>query len=94
MPTDCQLTFQQVPLTSNGPCNGRGNAIYAQGLCDCWVGYEGSACNVCTPGYQLVGGLCQRTYNSFQGYVIVDAALPLPAPAVRRPRSSSYPCCD
>lgn len=74
---DCLLRFNPVPGTPSGPCSGRGNPIYAQGQCDCWVGYEGQACDVCTPGYRLVNRMCVRTYNSFQGYTIVDK------PAVR-----------
>lgn len=55
----------------------RGSAIYAQGQCDCWTGYEGTACDLCTAGYMPVDTQCLRTYNSFQGYTI-----PPPQPSV------------
>lgn len=67
VPEDCELRFLPVPSSDNGTCSGRGTPIPVQGYCDCWVGYQGPACEECTLGYLSSNGLCVRSWNSFQG---------------------------
>jgi len=37
------------------------------------VGYDGTACGVCADGYQLAGGICQRTLTSFKAQAALAA---------------------
>ena len=90
MPSDCPLGYHAVPSGANGTaCSGRGLPVAAQGVCQCFVGYEGPACGGCADGYWPAGGLCQRTIGSFQAEaalagrnaLLIPATAPAPAPA-------------
>ena len=61
---DCLLTQHAVPSDAQGElCSGRGLPVAACGTCECFTGYEGSACDECAGGYHLLNGLCQRTLD-------------------------------
>ncbi|KAK9909309.1 hypothetical protein WJX75_000310 [Coccomyxa subellipsoidea] len=90
VPSDCPLGYHAVPSGANGTaCSGRGLPVAAQGVCQCFVGYEGPACGGCADGYWPGGGLCQRTIGSFQAEaalagrnaLLIPATAPAPAPA-------------
>ena len=77
MPADCPLTFHPLPSSSGQQCSGHGAPVAAQGVCQCYVGYDGTSCSECADGYQRVSGICQRTLTSFR----VQAALAATAQA-------------
>jgi hypothetical protein len=39
-------------------CSGRGDCLGASGYCDCYVGYSGSACQLCARNFTRVKGAC------------------------------------
>lgn len=59
----------------------------AQGVCQCYVGYDGTSCSDCADGYQRVAGICQRTLTSFK----VQAALAATAQANANQKVSITP---
>lgn len=71
------MTFHPLPSSAGQQCSGHGAPVAAQGVCQCYVGYDGSSCSECADGYQRVGGICQRTLTSFK----VQAALAATAQA-------------
>lgn len=82
--------YKAVPADANGTaCSGRGLPVAAQGVCQCYVGYDGPACGSCGDGYWPSGGLCQRTLSSFQAEaalagrnaLLLPSSAPAPAPA-------------
>ena len=75
VPADCPITFNSVPTgTGSQQCSGHGAPVAAQGTCQCYVGYDGTACGVCADGYQLSGGICQRTLTSFKAQAALAAS--------------------
>ncbi|CAL8467725.1 g7263 [Coccomyxa elongata] len=90
VPSDCPLTYQAVPADANRTtCSSHGMPVAAQGLCQCYIGYDGPACGSCGDGYWPSGGLCQRTLSSFQAEaalagrnaLVLPSSAPAPAPA-------------
>ncbi|DBA94822.1 TPA: A disintegrin and metalloproteinase with thrombospondin motifs [Trebouxia sp. C0004] len=74
VPSDCPITFHPIPASSGtSPCSGHGAPVVAQGTCQCYVGYDGTTCGVCADGYQLAGGVCQRTLTSFKAQAALAA---------------------
>ncbi|KAA6429297.1 MAG: type 1 repeat-containing [Trebouxia sp. A1-2] len=74
VPSDCPITFHPIPTSSGtSPCSGHGAPVAAQGICQCYVGYDGTSCGVCADGYQLAGGICQRTLISFKAQAALAA---------------------
>ncbi len=74
VPSDCPITFHPIPTSSGtSPCSGHGAPVAAQGTCQCYVGYDGTTCGVCADGYQLAGGICQRTLTSFKAQAALAA---------------------
>eukprot|EP00884_Botryococcus_braunii_P021230 jgi/Botrbrau1/7791/Bobra.0159s0219.1 len=65
VPSDCPLAFRGAPVAGNRICGGHGTPVHALGKCLCYTGYDGYACTSCAVGYQLINGLCQRSYESF-----------------------------
>lgn len=59
-PGDCQFSFNICPAGGNAKlCSGHGRCIPANGICDCYPGYTGPACEECQGGYDMVGsGIC------------------------------------
>lgn len=62
---DCPYRFEQCRETSTSPqgqrgyCSGNGRCLFASGgVCDCFAGYVGDACDTCASGFKLVDGAC------------------------------------
>lgn len=74
VPADCSITFHPIPASSGSQqCSGHGAPVAALGTCQCYVGYDATNCDVCADGYQLVGGICQRTLTSFKAQAALAA---------------------
>ncbi|KAK9845882.1 hypothetical protein WJX81_005075 [Elliptochloris bilobata] len=54
-PADCPVPYAMCPSASGRPCGGAGRCFSSLGLCDCFAGYAGEACERCSPGYALAG---------------------------------------
>ena len=52
---DCkfQITVCPVPDVDEPMCNGHGVCIPTTGICDCFGGYTGHACELCATGYAV-----------------------------------------
>ncbi|GIL71818.1 hypothetical protein Vretifemale_2289, partial [Volvox reticuliferus] len=80
-PQDCPLTLRLCPASSDSgftataggsvsdvrQCSGRGVCLLSSGVCTCFEGYGGDACELCAPGFQRAmygdaAGLCVRQY--------------------------------
>ncbi|EKX35127.1 hypothetical protein GUITHDRAFT_155568 [Guillardia theta CCMP2712] len=49
---DCQTTSLSCPIASlDRVCNSRGKCLSGSGACDCFLGYEGVACESCSEGF-------------------------------------------
>ncbi|KAK9816877.1 hypothetical protein WJX72_006446 [[Myrmecia] bisecta] len=80
--SDCPLAFHPVPIKGSKFCSGKGTPVAALGTCQCFVGYDGTACESCAEGYALMAGTCQRTYAGFLAEAkALAAAAAAPSPA-------------
>ena len=53
-PQDCGLPA----IACLGGCGVGGNCLPSTGVCMCYVGYQGTNCNDCAPGFIKTGGVC------------------------------------
>ncbi|KAL4541424.1 hypothetical protein Ndes2437B_g05787 [Nannochloris sp. 'desiccata'] len=67
-PQDCGLPA----VACIGGCGIGGNCLPSTGVCQCYVGYQGTNCADCAPGFMSNGGVCVTSVTSLQ---LVDASV-------------------
>jgi hypothetical protein len=67
-PQDCGLPA----VACLGGCGVGGNCLPSTGVCQCYVGYQGTTCAECAPGFMSNGGVCVASVTSLQ---LVDASV-------------------
>lgn len=61
-PQDCGLPA----VACIGGCGVGGNCLPSTGVCQCYVGYQGTTCAECAPGFISNGGVCVTSVTSLQ----------------------------
>ncbi|KAL0020441.1 hypothetical protein WJX77_003488 [Trebouxia sp. C0004] len=88
-PEDCPVQYSACPANDSTPCSGKGTCLSSQGVCNCFPGYEGPACESCTSGWIPSQDYCipyapllytPQLWTKHVAALIVSA--PAPAPAV------------
>jgi hypothetical protein len=67
-PQDCGLPA----VACIGGCGVGGNCLPSTGVCQCYVGYQGTTCAECAPGFISNGGVCVTSVTSLN---LVDASV-------------------
>ena len=60
-PADCPVPYRACPVggADGMPCSSAGRCLATSGVCDCFAGRAGAACDACAPGWQRApGGVC------------------------------------
>ncbi|BDA45042.1 probable disintegrin and metalloproteinase with thrombospondin motifs at N-terminal half [Coccomyxa sp. Obi] len=84
-PQDCPIAHMACPSSPAGQCSAKGRCYSNTGLCDCFVGYSGAACDRCASGYMSIGSNCVPVYP------LLAQTGPAPAPAPMPHKETSAP---